>query len=48
MTPGLAIKDYWNVDDNTVVFVEDPGLGNAVNLNIGSNIDLDVPRVLKL
>jgi hypothetical protein len=42
-TPGLAVKDYWNVDDDTVVFVADPGLGNILNFSVGGNIDLDVP-----
>jgi hypothetical protein len=45
-TPGLAIKDYWKVDDDTVVFVADPSLGgNILNFNVGTNIDLRIPRV---
>ena len=42
-TPGLAVKDYWGVDDSTVVFVADPGLGNILNFAVGSNVDLQVP-----
>lgn len=43
---GLAIKNYWAVDDNTVVFVADPSLGgNILNFNVGANVDLQVPRV---
>ena len=41
-TPGLAVKDYWAVDDNTVVFVADPGLGNILNFSVGADIDLEV------
>ena len=35
-TPGLAVKDYWSVDDDTVVFVADPGLGNILNFSVGA------------
>ena len=42
---GLAVKDFWNVDADTVVFVADPSLGNILNFNIGANIDLQVPPV---
>jgi hypothetical protein len=39
----LAVKDYWSVDDDTVVFVADPGLGNILNFSVGANVDLEVP-----
>ncbi|PRW20953.1 thylakoid lumenal kDa chloroplastic [Chlorella sorokiniana] len=43
-TPGLAIKDYWGVDADTVVFVADPNTGNILNFNVGENVDFKVPR----
>ena len=43
-TPGLAIKDYWGVDEDTVVFVADPNTGNILNFNVGDNVDFRVPR----
>lgn len=43
-TPGLAVRDYWGVDDDTIVFVADPTLGNILNFNVGSNVDLAVPQ----
>ncbi|GAV69631.1 Repair_PSII domain-containing protein [Cephalotus follicularis] len=43
-TPGLAIKDFWQVDDRTIVFVADPTFGNIINFNVGDLVDLDVPR----
>ena len=44
-TPGLAVRDYWSVDEDTVVFVADPTFGGILNFNVGGNIDLRVPRV---
>ncbi|CAI9766331.1 unnamed protein product [Fraxinus pennsylvanica] len=43
-TPGLAIKEFWKVDDRTIVFVADPTFGNILNFNVGATVDLDVPR----
>ncbi|CAI8602452.1 unnamed protein product [Vicia faba] len=43
-TPGLAVRDFWQVDDSTVVFVADPTFGNILNFNVGASVDLDIPR----
>eukprot|EP00448_Togula_jolla_P003547 CAMPEP_0170612954 /NCGR_PEP_ID=MMETSP0224-20130122/24007_1 /TAXON_ID=285029 /ORGANISM="Togula jolla, Strain CCCM 725" /LENGTH=241 /DNA_ID=CAMNT_0010938509 /DNA_START=185 /DNA_END=910 /DNA_ORIENTATION=- len=45
-TPGLAIRDYWKVDDRTLVYVHDTGgLGpNAVvNFNAGTKVEAMKP-----
>ncbi|KAF8395260.1 hypothetical protein HHK36_019202 [Tetracentron sinense] len=43
-TPGLAVRDFWQVDDRTIVFVADPTFGNILNFNVGASVDLDIPR----
>jgi len=51
-TPGLAIKDYWKLDDDSVVLVADKGEGfnkkgiatNIINLNIGKNVEGQLPN----
>lgn len=35
-TPGLAVRDYWAVDADTVVFVADPNTGNILNFKCGN------------
>lgn len=42
---GLAVRDYWGVDDNTIVFVADPTFANIINVNVGQGVDLEVPQV---
>eukprot|EP00747_Dinoflagellata_sp_TGD_P012144 gnl/TRDRNA2_/TRDRNA2_121409_c0_seq1.p1 gnl/TRDRNA2_/TRDRNA2_121409_c0~~gnl/TRDRNA2_/TRDRNA2_121409_c0_seq1.p1 ORF type:complete len:297 (+),score=26.80 gnl/TRDRNA2_/TRDRNA2_121409_c0_seq1:71-961(+) len=39
-TPGLAVQDFWGVDDDTVVMVVDPGLKSRrlINFNVGENV----------
>eukprot|EP00882_Tetradesmus_deserticola_P002462 GHRQ01002623.1.p1 GENE.GHRQ01002623.1~~GHRQ01002623.1.p1 ORF type:complete len:229 (+),score=68.22 GHRQ01002623.1:201-887(+) len=43
-TPGLAIRDFWGVDDTSIVFVADPTFGDILNFNVGQAVDLEVPQ----
>lgn len=44
ITPGVAVREFWHVDDKTIIFVADPSLGNILNFNVGAGVDLSVPR----
>lgn len=45
VTPGLAIKDYWRVDDKTVVLVADyfSGGGSFLHFTVGPSVDALLP-----
>ncbi|WIA32609.1 hypothetical protein OEZ86_003412 [Tetradesmus obliquus] len=43
-TPGLAIREFWGVDDTSIVFVADPSFGDILNFNVGQAVDLEVPQ----
>ncbi|KAJ8905482.1 hypothetical protein NDN08_001989 [Rhodosorus marinus] len=44
-TPGLAIKDYWSVDDKSVVLVADffGGTGSLLKFNVGEDVYAKLP-----
>merc|ERR1719331_2760286 len=46
-TPGLAIKDYWQLDDQSIVMVVDKGskgASNILNFNVGEGVKLNLPN----
>lgn len=43
-TPGSAVKDYWGLDDHSVLLVADPRGGNLLNFSVGDNLYPLLPR----
>ena len=44
-TPGLAIKDYWSLDETSLLVVADPRGGNLLNFNVGDAYFSFLPRL---
>lgn len=43
-TPGSAVKDYWGLDDRSILLVADPRGGNLLNFSVGDAIYPLLPR----
>lgn len=43
-TPGLAVKDYWGLDERSLLLVADPRGGNLLNFNVGDAFYSLMPR----
>ena len=43
--PGIAIKDYWDLDDTSLLIIADPRGGNLLNFNIGEAYFTFMPRL---
>lgn len=43
-TPGLALKDFWHLDDKSVLLVADSRGGNILNFNVGDAVYQLLPR----
>ncbi|TGG84442.1 MAG: TPM domain-containing protein [Aphanocapsa feldmannii 288cV] len=43
-TPGLAVKEYWDLDETSLLVVADPRGGNLLNFNVGEALFALMPR----
>ena len=43
-TPGLAVRDFWNLDQRSLLLVADPRGGNLLNFNVGDAFFALMPR----
>jgi hypothetical protein len=43
-TPGLAVRNFWNLDQRSLVLVADPRGGNLLNFNVGDALFSLMPR----
>jgi hypothetical protein len=43
-TPGRAVKDFWHLDEKSVLLVADPRGGNLLNFNVGDALYEFLPR----
>ncbi len=44
-TPGRAVKDFWGLDDKSVMLIADPRGGNILNFSVGDAVYSLLPRV---
>ena len=44
-SPGEAIRDYWDLDDTSLLVVADPRGGNLLNFNVGDAYFSFLPRL---
>ncbi len=44
-SPGEAIRDYWDLDDTSLLVVADPRGGNLLNFNVGDAYFAFLPRL---
>ena len=44
-TPGLAIKEFWGLDESSLLVVADPRGGNLLNFNVGDAYFALMPRI---
>ena len=43
-TPGLAVRDFWHLDERSLLLVADPRGGNLLNFNVGDALFALMPR----
>ena len=43
-TPGRAVKDFWGLDDKSIMMVADPRGGNLLNFSVGDELYPLLPR----
>ncbi|MFN9644589.1 MAG: TPM domain-containing protein [Cyanobacteriota bacterium] len=43
-TPGLAVKDFWKIDERSLLLVADERGGNLLNFNVGDALFALMPR----
>ena len=43
-TPGLAVKDFWGLDERSLLLIADPRGGNLLNFNVGDAFFALMPR----
>lgn len=44
-TPGRSVKDFWGLDDKSIMVVADPRGGNILNFSVGDAVYPLLPRV---
>ncbi len=43
-TPGMAVKDFWGLDERSLLLIADPRGGNLLNFNVGDAFFALMPR----